>query len=150
MRRTKKIANRLCRQQRVDPINVTSRSLHWNQNAKVPTGTEQSKRRLRTGLCRTPAQVSNSWLVWILRMCAPESTTNQYCLQVHDNATRTCSPFQTRRSQSVSQSGLDALRPALHFTYVACSLAAKIKNVLKCCFQTSQFCAATSQWAKPW
>ena len=50
----------------------------------------------------------------------------------------------------VSQSGLDALRRALsgRRRYTLHTLHAhwqqKTKNVLKCCFQTSQFCAATS------
>ena len=53
--------------------------------------------------------------------------------------------------QSVSQSGLDALRRALsgRRRYTLHTLQAhwqqKSKNVLKCCFQSSQFCAATSQ-----
>ena len=59
-------------------------------------------------------------------------------------------------SQSVSQSGLDAVRRALsgRRRYTLHTLHAhwqqKSKNVLKCCFQSSQFCAATSQWANPW
>ena len=50
---------------------------------------------------------------------------------------------QEQEGESVSQSGLYALQASpfraqtLNFTYIACSLPAKSKNILTCCLQSS-------------
>ena len=52
--------------------------------------------------------------------------------------------FTLHSSRQVSQSGVDALRRySLHTLHA--HWQQKCKSVLKCCFQSSQFCAATSQ-----
>ena len=50
--------------------------------------------------------------------------------------------------KSVSQAWTHYGRYTLHTRHA--HWQQKYENVLKCCFQSSQFCAATSQWTNPW